>query len=196
MRASQTKIFQGMPVLAEVLSFLKDTKGALRWTTKDLTSTLRITVKEAEQVLAVMEMQGYVQRVQGTQGEWLTTAAGETVSGSKTPRFSRESIEKGLAELGARIKALNKNSEEEFQVTEAVAFGDFLCGFCASSARLQAVDVGIQWARRDPEVHDPDSFVEQRSQQALLRKLRAKSALLNLRPYEEWMSHRSHRKLL
>src|SRR5438270_7031549 len=89
------------------LSFLKDTKGALSWTARDLANTLKISHTEAEQALALLEAQGYVQPVRGVgpvrskgparnragrkgaaahgEQQWVTTPAGETVSGAKSP---------------------------------------------------------------------------------------------------------------
>src|ERR1700719_1384352 len=81
------------------LSFLKDNKGALTWATRDLADTLKIQRREAEQALALLEAQGYVHAARGAKGQWITTPAGETVSGAKAPRFSRESVEQSLAEL-------------------------------------------------------------------------------------------------
>jgi hypothetical protein len=212
-KAAQGGTMPAVPA-AEALSFLKDTKGVLNWTTRALAETLCISAKEAEQVLAVLEIQGYVKPVHGEKAEWLTTPAGEAVSGSKAPRFSRASVEKALAALSEHIAALNranagkrsaarnkndapsKDSTEEFRVSEAVAFGDFLGGFSADRARVQAADVGIQLVRRELAGHDPNSAVEQAARGAVMRQLRDRSALLNLRPYEAWMSHRSHQKLL
>ena len=63
------------------LSFLKDTKGTLTWSVRELADTLKINRRESEQVVALLAAQGYVQRAGGTD-EWMTTPAGETVSGT------------------------------------------------------------------------------------------------------------------
>jgi len=180
---------------AEALSFLKETKGEVSWTAKEMAQTLRISAKEAEQALALLQMQGYVK---ASGKEWLTTPAGEAVTGAKPPRFARESVEQALAALKQRISEFNRDSTEEFKVTEAVAFGDVLSG----RAQVQAADVGVQLTRRKSERRTQDvdtttsSAVEQAAQSATLRKLRGRTALLHLRPYEPWMSHRLHRKIL
>jgi hypothetical protein len=74
--------------------------------------------------LAILKLQGYA----GETGdnEWLTTAAGEIVSGSKQPRFHRESVYGALSTLFDRIAAINKDCKAGFKITQAVAFGDFL----------------------------------------------------------------------
>src|ERR1700747_1699142 len=76
------------------LSFLKDTKGALTWTARDLADTLKIDRREAEQALAFLQAQGYVQPAQqggsargrkparSGAAEWMTTPAAETISGA------------------------------------------------------------------------------------------------------------------
>src|SRR5438445_13167978 len=100
------KTFPTIPAEA-ALSFLKDTKGALNWTTRDLADTLKIDRREAEQALALLQAQGYVQPARGAKGQWMTTPAGETVSGAKAPRFSRDSVEQSLAELKRRNQQNN-----------------------------------------------------------------------------------------
>src|SRR5258708_11077044 len=114
------------------LSFLKDTKGTLTWTARDLADTLKINHPEAEQVLAFLQAQGYVQPARRGEvaqqrepsrstNDWITTQAGETVSGAKPPRFTRESVEQALAALKHRIKQNNKDPQAPFRITDAVA---------------------------------------------------------------------------
>src|SRR5579871_6690596 len=67
-------------LLAAVWSFLNETKGDVTWSTQRMIRTLNIAAAEAVDVLALLQIQGYVQR-EGS--EWMTTAAGEEVSGSK-----------------------------------------------------------------------------------------------------------------
>ena len=181
------------------LSFLKDTKGALNWTARDLADTLKINRKEAEQALALLQAQGYVQPARGGKGEWLTTPAGEAVSGAKTPRFTPKSVEESLGALKNRIQQNNKNRQASFRIANAVAFGDFLL---PDRARVQAADVGIRLvsrgesAKRDNSVDAPHSATEAQAERKFLRELRARSAHLNLRPYADWMLGRTHRDLL
>jgi hypothetical protein len=174
---------------AAAFSFLKETKGLLTWTPGDLAKSLKISVAEGKQVLAALEMQGYV-KPHG-RDEWLTTLAGETVSGAKTPRFTPESIEEALAALCSRIKLVNQDSKAPYKITAAAAFGDFLSG----QARAQAADVGIQLIRRKSEGGE-HSKKEQVARLAFLKELRGKTQMLNVRPYEEWMGSRTHRSLL
>jgi hypothetical protein len=47
-----------------VMSFLKDTRGLLTWTTRDLSETLSIPGSDAAKVITIMEMQGGTGRVQ------------------------------------------------------------------------------------------------------------------------------------
>ena len=174
---------------AAAFSFLKETKGLLTWTPSDLAKSLKISLAEAKQVLAALEMQGYI-KPHG-RDEWLTTLAGETVSGAKTPRFTPESIEEALAALHSRIKLVNQESKSPYKITDAAAFGDFLSG----QARAQAADVGIQLVRRKSEGGE-HSKKEQLARLAFLKQLRGKIQMLNVRPYEEWMGGRTHRCLL
>jgi hypothetical protein len=160
-----------------VFSFLKDTRGMLSWTARDLAKTLDVTLAQANEGLPILEMQGYVKR---SGGEWLTTLAGEEVSGSAAPRFRREAVEQALMELRERIRKLNADRNAQASVARAVAYGDFL----SDRARVQAADVGI-------EIKAPRGATK-----PLLTMLRAKSAMLHLHAFEAWMVERTHRKLI
>ena len=186
------------PIPAEAaMSFLRDTKGLLTWSLRDMSQTLNISSEEAERVVALLEIQGYVQPEAHKSGEWLTTSSGETVSGAKTPRFDRASVEAALTSLKQRIEAMNSDRAAKFQVAGAVAVGDFLA---KDRARVQAADVGIELLRKDSErtsddIVEPLSAVEAREEQQFLRELRGRSALINLKKYSEWMGTRTHQKL-
>src|SRR5260370_39499457 len=78
-----------------LFSFLKETKGITSWTGRDFAKTLNLSTADAKEALAILEMQGYV-KATGSK-EWMTTPQGEIVSGSKVPRYSRESVEQSLA---------------------------------------------------------------------------------------------------
>jgi len=177
--------FPNIPLDA-ILSFLKDTRGAVNWSATALKDCLQVTSKQAQQILAILEMQGYVAR-EGN--DWLTTAAGENISKSKMPQFSRESVHNALDTLNERIDAVNRDKRSDFKVTGAVAFGDFLSG----RAQVQAAQVGVQLMRRDP-AGNPDDGDKKRL--AFLNALRRKSRLFSLEAYRPWMERRSHRRLL
>jgi hypothetical protein len=123
----------------EAMSFLKDTRGALTWTVREMVDSLEITEREAKQVIAILELQGYVKPALDGTG-WLTTLYGEEVSGSQSPRFNLARVTGALAELKDRIQAQNRDRRAEFHVSDAVAFGDFLI----ARARVQAADVGVR----------------------------------------------------
>jgi hypothetical protein len=177
------------------LSFLRDTKGSVSWSLRDLSHTLNIPREEAERVVPLLQIQGYVQ--QHKPGEWITTPSGETAAGAKPPRFDRETVEAALTSLEERIQSTNKDHAAKFQITRAVAFGDFLD---KDRTRVQPADVGIELVRRDrahtpDEIVAPHSAVDAREEQHFLRQLRGRSALLNLKLYSEWMGARTHQKL-
>jgi hypothetical protein len=163
-----------------------------------LADTLKIDRREADRALAFLQAQGYVQP-RGTKGQWMTTPAGETVSGAKPPRFAPESVKQALTALKDRIRANNKNRQAPFRITDAVAFGDFLL---PDRARVQAADVGIRLARREDSQRKNISTIEPRSasdakaERNFLRELRAKSTHVTLRPYADWMRQRTHHDLL
>ena len=121
-------------------------KGALNWSLRDLSQTLNISRDEAERAVALLQAQGYVQSHKS--GEWVTTPSGETVAGAKPPRFGREIVEAALSSLKERIQNTNKDRATKFEITRAVAFGDFLI---KDRSRVQVAEVGIELARRDNE---------------------------------------------
>ena len=169
--------------VAAVFSFLKDERGALSRTLRDLTQTLNISEQDARRVLTILKLQGYVSET--SDNELLTTASGEIVSGSKPPRFTRECVDRAVPELLERIAANNSDRNADFKITQAVAFGDFLSG----RANCQAADVGIELTPREP-AGGRDQVNH------FLKQLRGKSQFLNIKPFEPWMSKRSHRRLL
>jgi hypothetical protein len=176
---------------AAVMSFLKDTRALLTWTTRDLVETLDIPASEAAKVIPFMEMQGYVKAAKGAR-EWFTTPAGQTVSGSKLPHYTPERVAAALAGLKERIAAARKDFKSPFKISAAVAFGDFL----SDRPRVQAPDVGIELLKRKSDAGARTSATEGQARMAFLKQLRGKNAALNVQPYREWMSKRSHQNLL
>jgi predicted transcriptional regulator len=128
-----------------VFSFLKDTRGVLTWKIRDFQGCLNIAAKDAKQILAILQMQGYIQQKDDTD-EYLTTASGEAVSGSKLPRMKRERVEEALSTITERIEAINRDPRARFGIRKAVAFGDFL----SKRPQVQAADVGVMLTRRTP----------------------------------------------
>jgi DNA-binding transcriptional MocR family regulator len=171
------------------LSFLKDTKGTVTWSVRDLADTLKIGHREGEHIVALLAAQGYVQP---KQREWMTTPAGESVSDAKTPRFSRESVEQAVESLRERIKEVNKDSKAAFKITQAVAFGDFLL---KDHPRVQAADMGIGLVQRGKVSDELRSASTAKAERQFLRQLRGRTALLHIRTYADWMSKRSHLNL-
>lgn len=172
-----------------VFSFLKEMKGELSWTARDMGESLKIVMADVKRALPLLELQGYVKPKGPSQ--WITTSSGDAVAGAKAPRFNREAVLNALAELGKQIAQINHDANSEFKITRAVAFGDFLRG----SSRVQAPDIGVQLAQRGPAiVRGP--VQQHRAMREFLKKLRGRRAALNLIPYEEWMGARSHRDLI
>ena len=181
------------PIPAEAaLSFLKDMKGTFTWSARNLADTLKINSRDAEQVIALLAAQGYVQPASGADA-WMTTPAGESVSGAKPPRFTRESVERAVESLKERIKQVNRDAQAAFRITDAVAFGDFLL---SDRTRVQAADVCIGVASRGEAAGERRSASAAKLEFQFLRQIRGKTALLHVRPYAEWMSKRSHLNLL
>jgi DNA-binding transcriptional regulator YhcF (GntR family) len=187
---SPREVMPSVPAAA-VMSFLKDTRGLLSWTTRELAETLNIPVSEAAKVITIMEMQGYVKAAQGTR-EWFTTPAGQTVSGSKLPRYTPERVATALAGLKERIATARKDFKSAFKISAAVAFGDFL----SDRPRVQAPDVGIELVKRKSDAGARTSATEAKARLAFLKQLRGKNTPLHVQLYQEWMSKRTHQKLL
>jgi hypothetical protein len=95
--------------------------------------------------------------------------------------------------LRHRIKLKGKDEKAAFEVSRAVAFGDFLLN---DRARVQAADVGIGLVRREGNAVKKGSASNARAEEAFLRMLRGKTALLTVKRYEDWMGKRSHLDLV
>jgi hypothetical protein len=175
---------------AELLSFLKEAAGPPTWTEKDLANTLKISLSQAKEAAAILQLQGYIEQV-GNTGKWRATEQGELVSGAKPPRFTPKSVDDALAALRDRIKAVNSDPGASYKITDAVAFGDFL----RDAARVQAAEVGIRLVAKS-DTGDMTSATEHAAELDFLKQLRGKAALLHVVPYEDWMSSRSHIRLL
>jgi DNA-binding transcriptional regulator YhcF (GntR family) len=195
-RSRQKRLFEepanrvSLPATA-LLSFLKETRGVTSWTTRDFAKTLNLNTADAKEALAILEMQGYVKPAE-SKGEWITTPAGEIVSGSKFPKYSRESVESSLDSFADHLKRVNQDSSAEYKIADAIAFGDLLSG----RVRVQAADIGIRLEPRNPAAHHPHWAGERERQEVFLKQLRGKTPLLNLQLYAEWMNARTHRKLV
>jgi hypothetical protein len=174
---------------AELLSFLKQTRRVQTWTEKDLAKALKIGLSQAKEAIAVLQLQGYIEPV-GTTAKWRITEQGDLVAGAKPPRFTRQSVEQALNERGVRIQRVNEDPAADYTITDAVAFGDFL----GDAARVQAAEVGIRLTPKRNEQLTA-SAKEHTSELAFLKRLRGKTALLKIVPFENWMRTRSHRDL-
>jgi hypothetical protein len=193
-RASPTKPTaqrSAMPdvAAAAALNFLKETKGALTWTTQEFARGVGINVPVAGAALAVLQMQGYI-KPGARRDEWMTTLDGDAVSGATAPRFSGDTVQQALADLRARIAAVNKDAKAEFRITKAVATGDFL----VDRARVQAADVGIELARR--KVAKAPKRISKAEERAFLRALRGGKQMIRLVTFEPWMMEREHLRLM
>jgi DNA-binding MarR family transcriptional regulator len=186
--AAEADAIASMPA-AEALSFLRDTRGVSTWTARDLAESLKIGVADAKRVIAILELQGYVKRADND--EWMTTLSGEEVSGSNIPRYRRERVERALEELRSRIAGINRDQNARYKIEQVLAFGDFL----SDRPRAQSAEVGVRLLHRGDSANS-NSAEEHKTQQAFLRWLQGRGGLLHVRPFEEWMSARTHRKLL
>jgi hypothetical protein len=118
-----------------------------------MAKALKIGLPEPKQAILVLQLQGYIEPA-GQTGKWRITEQGDMVSGSKSPRFTRQSVEQALDELRHRIKAVNDDFNADYKISDAVAFGDFL----GDAARVQAVEVGIRLMPKKPEASTASSI--------------------------------------
>jgi len=179
----------GIPA-AELSSFLKEAGGARTWTEKDLANALKIGLSQARDAMAVLQLQGYIEPV-GNTSKWRVTEEGDFVSGSKPPRFTPKSVHDAVAGLRDRLKAGNEDPDAAYKIVDAVAFGDFL----GDAARVQAAEVGVRLVPKS-DATAMSSAKEHAAELEVLKQLRGKTALLHLVPYENWMSSRSHVRLV
>lgn len=184
--AAKSRLMPSTPA-AEALSFLRETRGVSTWTVRDMANSLKISAADAARVIAVLELQDYVKP--SAADEWMTTSSGEAVSCSKAPRYTLARIEQALSTIHNPIAEINSDSRARYKVVEAVAFGDFL----SDRSRVQAAEVGVQLAPRGPV---EDSANERKVQRDILKRLQSGNSVVHVKPYETWMSGRTHRTLL
>ena len=189
-RKSSANEQAGLPA-AEVVSSLRDTRSSPTWTEKEFAGVLNLSSEEVKQTLPVLQLAGYIESL--AHGKWRTTEQGQLVGGGKAARFTQKSVEQALSDLKERIQAVNADEAESHRITRAVAFGDFL----GERVRVQAAIVGIELKQRSATEDNNHQTVTARAEEnSFLKRLRGRSAILHLKPYEPWMSHRSHRDLL
>ncbi len=171
--------------LAAVFSFLKETKGLVTWGPRDLAGTLNIRMTDADRILEILQLQDYAKPAL-ERGQWMTTPAGETVSGASTPRFTLSFVMDALSKLSGSIKSFNKDRSKLFHINQAVAFGDFL----KKPVRVQAADVGVDLVAKKGGEHmigvDATS---------MLKEVRGGTHAFRLQIFEPWMLQRTHRRL-
>jgi DNA-binding MarR family transcriptional regulator len=187
-RHRQDPILHQRVPIAEIFSFLKETSSQIGWSARELAKTLNIRLNDAKGILPILELQGYITR--RGKSEWMTTTSGESIAGAKLPRFTRDAAERALSNLRKQIEQINADSDAEFRITKAVAFGDFL----RQQPRVQPLDIGILLAARKPP--GQSRRAQRRADASFLKTLRGRSAILNIHMYEDWMGSRSHINLL
>jgi len=152
---------------------------------------MNVSNDQTIEALGMLQLAGYVEPLD--KGKWRTTDQGRQIACGKTPRFTADSMEKALGELKERITSLKSDQSATYQVTRAVAFGDFL----GDRVRVQAAEVGIELQPRTSTETDKKESVTSRAQEkGLLKRLQGHSTLLRVQQYEPWMSDRSHRDLM
>jgi len=175
-----------------LLSFLKQAAAEPAWDAQRVAHVLEVKAADVPQIVATLEMLGYVEPAPGKKGSWRNTASGNAVAGAKPPRFNHDSVLEALAELRERATQMNADAAAPFRVSELVAFGDFL----DENAKAQAADVGVGLARKEREAGEVETAVEHKREEDVLTALRGKSSLLHLHPIEDWMRKRRHRNVL
>ena len=164
------------------MSFLKEWASGGPWTTNDLAASLRISTEEANTAVPVLQLAGYL--APAGSGKWRVTTQGAAVAGAQRPRFKRTSVERAIQAFKERVEALNRDDQAQFEVLQAVVFGDYLSG----GEMLQPAEVGVELASRagSRSAPEPGGGAE------ALKRLKARSPMLTVRTMEEWMRSRQH----
>lgn len=190
-KSDQPQPIPDLPAAA-LLSFIKQVTADSSWDAKRLAEILNVKAADVPQLTGMLEMLGYAEPVPDKTNTWRNTAAGNTVSGAKPPRFKHDAVLKALGDLRARVEEMNAATTSPFQVTSLIAFGDFL----DKQPKAQAADVGVGLTPAKSHHDDPATAVEHKREEHFLTDLKAKSTMLHLHPIEDWMRNRSHQDLL
>ncbi len=168
-----------------VISFLKEFSAAPPWTAKDIARVLNVPDADAKSAIAMLQAAGYINPASG--GGWVTTEQADIVSGAKSPRFNRSSVESAISALLDRVRAWNAAHPSGMNVARVIVFGDYL----SDRNRLQAAEIGVEFAHGGER-----GAAEHEAEQQALKELKGRSAMLNVHLLEAWMLARTHRVLM
>ncbi len=154
---------------------------------------LSCSSEEATDALEALQEQGYVTPAT-IAGQWRTTILGNALGNARfSPPVSRQVAERHLAELVARVGAVNEDPELCFWVNRLVLFGSLLD---QSADKVGDVDVSVELGAREPDA-DPNELAERRAaatnrsfstyveflawpQKEVMMRLKARSRVLSL----------------
>ena len=142
-----------------VRGFLRQSAELPTWTAADVVKALDIDAKTAEGVLTAMQIVGYIEPVKG--GKYRNTEAGNAVAHvSKARPIKRETAEKALADLLARVKNLNRDDEYLYSVDKMVVFGPYFEG----AEKIKDIDVAVELSPKEPNPLKLEKLVRQQAE--------------------------------
>ena len=121
------KLHKGALSAVAAMSFLKETRGLLTWTIKDLQKSLLIGATQAREVIAALGLQAYVKRAENPL-EWRSHDK-RRAARARTLRASAGKPWRNRSQLCANESSSSiKIAARLYKIAQAVAFGDFLRG--------------------------------------------------------------------
>src|SRR4030081_2287460 len=140
-----------------IREFLRQSAETPGWTVKDLESLLAIKEADAKQVLATLQMAGYIEPVPGSKTKWRNTQEGNSVAKvSAAKSIKRTTAEKKLKEFIARVKQINDDNAFLYRVDKAVLFGPYLAG----EERSKDIDIAISITPKERKKEKLESLVK------------------------------------
>jgi hypothetical protein len=158
--------------------FLKQAALEREWSPRNIISALAIDASSAKQVAAELTLMGYAEPVPRKRDTWRNTEVGNTVSGARPPRLTREKAEELLTDIGDRAAEINLKDEFPVRIVRIGAFG----GIMTKHDRIQDIDLIVQLERK------PNKEVTEADRRTALKSLRGRSAVLKAHVWEQGLA--------
>src|SRR4051812_44956852 len=124
MQLNAADTLAGLPIL-KIRAFFRKTRAG--WNVKYLAKGLGLAADQAEQVLAELAREGYIEPFSQSSGFWeITEKARRLVLAKASKPVQRATAARALEQFLERVAAANQEARFIFRVTEVRVFGSFL----------------------------------------------------------------------
>ena len=195
---------------AAVRNFLKQSGELPDWDEKFLAASLGAGASDAAQVLAAMQMAGYIEPA--GRKKWRNTKEGNAMAGvSQAKPIKRATAEQKLEEFMQRVAEVKRDTHYLFKVERAVLFGSFL----RDEPMVKDLDIAVKLAPKEKRKDKHERLMNERAaeavksgkkfsswqeqqrwgEQEVLNFLKSKARSVTLYEFGDWVLAQPHRDL-